>query len=175
MPAQGSRCGKAESSLLYKGDTPSFSFVRTLSLYVERGLINATFFGYLHALRFSTETRNLCFQLLLVLAHLFRSVHAQLADMLQPHMLTRCVLRLQYPYLLPVIVLDYTSPPDTDLQSRLPVCIQITLNQRDTDWETYTCILGFPVMGIWPPESDGTDINSVDRSKNCKVRWCTQK
>ena len=23
---------------------------------------------------------------------------------------------------------------------------------------------GFPVMGIWPPESDGTDVNSADRS-----------
>jgi hypothetical protein len=25
-------------------------------------------------------------------------------------------------------------------------------------------VLGFPVMGIWPPDSDGTDINSLDRS-----------
>lgn len=31
---------------------------------------------------------------------------------------------------------------------------------------TYTNMLGFPVMGIWPPDSDGTDINSLDRSKN---------
>jgi len=45
---------------------------------------------------------------------------------------------------------------------------QVTLNQRDTEWATYTCNLGFPVMGIWPPESDGTDVNSVDRSKSCK-------
>ena len=25
---------------------------------------------------------------------------------------------------------------------------------------------GFPVMGIWPPYSDGTDVNMVDRTKN---------
>mmetsp|Transcript_7472 Transcript_7472/g.24809 ORF Transcript_7472/g.24809 Transcript_7472/m.24809 type:complete len:915 (+) Transcript_7472:548-3292(+) len=41
---------------------------------------------------------------------------------------------------------------------------QVKQNQRDTDWDTYTCILGFPVMGIWPDGADGTDINAVDRS-----------
>ncbi|GMI01529.1 hypothetical protein TrVE_jg12112 [Triparma verrucosa] len=28
-------------------------------------------------------------------------------------------------------------------------------------WESWSCILGFPVMGIWPDYSDGTDVNSV--------------
>lgn len=41
---------------------------------------------------------------------------------------------------------------------------QIKENQRDTEWATWSCELGFPVMGIWPPYSDGSDINSVDRS-----------
>jgi microtubule-associated protein-like 6 len=35
---------------------------------------------------------------------------------------------------------------------------------RDVHWETWTCTLGWPVQGIWPPEADGTDVNSVDRS-----------
>jgi hypothetical protein len=35
---------------------------------------------------------------------------------------------------------------------------------RDTAWATFSSTLGFPVMGIWPPDSDGTDINSLDRS-----------
>ena len=39
---------------------------------------------------------------------------------------------------------------------------------RDTQWATYTCLLGFPVMGIWPPDSDGTDVNAVDRSPSGK-------
>jgi len=39
--------------------------------------------------------------------------------------------------------------------------------EADTDWNTWTCVLGFPVMGIWPPDSDGTDVNSVAVSK-CK-------
>ncbi|GMH77156.1 hypothetical protein TL16_g07308 [Triparma laevis f. inornata] len=37
--------------------------------------------------------------------------------------------------------------------------------EADTDWKTWTCVLGFSVMGIWPPDSDGTDVNSVDVSK----------
>ncbi len=32
----------------------------------------------------------------------------------------------------------------------------------DVAFSTETCPLGFPVMGIWPPCSDGTDINAVD-------------
>jgi hypothetical protein len=35
---------------------------------------------------------------------------------------------------------------------------------RDTAWASFSSTLGFPVMGIWPPDSDGTDINSLDRS-----------
>ena len=38
--------------------------------------------------------------------------------------------------------------------------------EANTQWATWTCVLGFPVMGIWPPNSDGTDVNSVDRSKD---------
>jgi microtubule-associated protein-like 6 len=44
--------------------------------------------------------------------------------------------------------------------------LQVKANQRDTSWETYTCTLGFPVMGIWPSGSDGTDVNSLDRSRS---------
>mmetsp|Transcript_15033 Transcript_15033/g.25736 ORF Transcript_15033/g.25736 Transcript_15033/m.25736 type:complete len:637 (+) Transcript_15033:128-2038(+) len=36
---------------------------------------------------------------------------------------------------------------------------------RDMDWASYTCVLGWPVTGIWPPNSDGTDVNAVCRSK----------
>lgn len=41
---------------------------------------------------------------------------------------------------------------------------QITENQRDTEWASWTCPLGFPVMGIFPDYSDGTDVNGVERS-----------
>ena len=40
---------------------------------------------------------------------------------------------------------------------------QVTATQRDTSWHTWTCALGFTVMGIWPADADGTDINSLDR------------
>ncbi|RHZ30230.1 hypothetical protein DYB31_010812 [Aphanomyces astaci] len=35
---------------------------------------------------------------------------------------------------------------------------------KDEQWATWTCILGWPVQGMWQPESDGSDINAVDRS-----------
>lgn len=35
---------------------------------------------------------------------------------------------------------------------------------KDTNWQTWTCVLGWPVQGIWPPCSDGTDVNAVDRN-----------
>jgi WD40 repeat protein len=41
--------------------------------------------------------------------------------------------------------------------------------EADTEWHTHTCVLGFHVMGIWPKNADGTDVNSIDVSKNKKV------
>ena len=35
---------------------------------------------------------------------------------------------------------------------------------RDEEWATWTCTLGWPVQGIWPPCADGTDVNAVARS-----------
>ena len=36
----------------------------------------------------------------------------------------------------------------------------------DVKWKTQTCVLGFGVMGIWPPGSDGTDVNALDVSRD---------
>ncbi len=35
---------------------------------------------------------------------------------------------------------------------------------RDERWATWTCNIGWPVQGIYPKVTDGTFINSVDRS-----------
>lgn len=40
---------------------------------------------------------------------------------------------------------------------------QLAQNQRDRDWHTWTCRLGFPVLGIWSESADGSDVNAVDR------------
>jgi len=40
---------------------------------------------------------------------------------------------------------------------------------RDVQWDTFTCILGWPVQGIWPKCADGTDINAVDLESNKNV------
>ena len=32
---------------------------------------------------------------------------------------------------------------------------------RDVTWDDWTCVLGWPVQGIWPKFSDGTDVNSA--------------
>ena len=36
---------------------------------------------------------------------------------------------------------------------------------RDEEWASWTCVIGWPVQGVYPPYADGTDINAVDRSK----------
>ncbi|KAK3235754.1 hypothetical protein CYMTET_54067 [Cymbomonas tetramitiformis] len=35
---------------------------------------------------------------------------------------------------------------------------------KDLDWASHTSVLGWPVLGIFPCDSDGTDVNTVDRS-----------
>jgi WD40 repeat protein len=39
----------------------------------------------------------------------------------------------------------------------------------DIDWNTWTCLFGFPVQGIWPPEATGYVVNYTCMSKNKKV------
>lgn len=41
---------------------------------------------------------------------------------------------------------------------------------KDEQWDTWNCIFGWPVQGIWPPSSLGMDINSVDRSQKGNQR-----
>lgn len=36
---------------------------------------------------------------------------------------------------------------------------------RDEEWATWTIVIGWPVQGIYPPYTDGTDVNAVDRTK----------
>ena len=38
--------------------------------------------------------------------------------------------------------------------------------ESDALWNDWTCVLGFPVMGIWEMGGDGTDVNSVHRSSD---------
>lgn len=40
---------------------------------------------------------------------------------------------------------------------------------RDIKWFTTNCTLGWAVQGIWPPEADGTDVNSVSASGSLLV------
>ncbi len=39
----------------------------------------------------------------------------------------------------------------------------------DQTWATYTCTLGWPVIGIWSGAMDGSDVNSTDRSPSGKL------
>ena len=40
---------------------------------------------------------------------------------------------------------------------------------KDEKWFSWTCPIGWPVQGIWPPCASGDDINAVDRDKQGKV------
>eukprot|EP00899_Mesostigma_viride_P008440 jgi/Mesvir1/17598/Mv08830-RA.1 len=43
--------------------------------------------------------------------------------------------------------------------------IKFSSSCKDVEWATYTSVLGWPVIGIWPKGSDGTDINTTCRDK----------
>ena len=40
---------------------------------------------------------------------------------------------------------------------------------KNEPWATWTCTLGWPVQGIWPPCADGSDINCIERSPDGSV------
>ena len=42
-------------------------------------------------------------------------------------------------------------------------------SMRDTEWQTWTCVLGWPVQGIWPECASGDDINACDVDKTKRV------
>eukprot|EP00908_Phaeocystis_cordata_P000397 Transcript_10418.p1 GENE.Transcript_10418~~Transcript_10418.p1 ORF type:complete len:480 (+),score=204.92 Transcript_10418:2736-4175(+) len=46
---------------------------------------------------------------------------------------------------------------------------------RDVRWASWTCPLGWPVQGIYPKMSDGTDITSAHRSPNGKLLVTTDE
>lgn len=50
----------------------------------------------------------------------------------------------------------------------VPTGRQITsaTDVKDVVWDTWSCVLGWPVQGIWPPCADGTDINAVARTNS---------
>lgn len=49
-------------------------------------------------------------------------------------------------------------------------CRQVSsaYSMRDVEWDSWSCVLGFPVRGIWPEGADGTDINTCTRSSNAQ-------
>lgn len=49
------------------------------------------------------------------------------------------------------------------------ICDSKSMNLKDEEWTTWTLPIGWPVQGIWPPCSDGTDINAVARSDDQKL------
>ncbi|KAG2496899.1 hypothetical protein HYH03_004906 [Edaphochlamys debaryana] len=42
---------------------------------------------------------------------------------------------------------------------------KLKYNMRDVEWYSWSLSVGFDVMGIWPDDSDGTDVNAVDRCR----------
>ena len=40
---------------------------------------------------------------------------------------------------------------------------------KDVVWHTHSCLFGWPMRGIWPTDSDGTDVNAVARSHSSQL------
>ena len=77
--------------------------------------------------------------------------------------------------------LDWGNDNDTIVVNSLAyelkyisVSVGTTLNASDVvynnkRWNTWTCLFGYPVQGIWPPGATGYDVNYTCRSNNQKV------
>eukprot|EP00946_MAST-07B_sp_MAST-7B-sp1_P003868 g3868.t1 len=53
-----------------------------------------------------------------------------------------------------------------DAASGRPILSSTDTVEADTEWKDWTCVLGFPVMGIWSEGTDGTDVNSCHMSSD---------
>lgn len=53
----------------------------------------------------------------------------------------------------------------------MPTCelIEFSAALKDVQWATWTCVAGWPVTGVWPKHSDGTDVLSCARSRDGRV------
>jgi len=53
----------------------------------------------------------------------------------------------------------------------IPSCelIEFAAALKDVKWATWTCTIGWPVQGVWPKHSDGTDVNGLARSRDGRV------
>lgn len=47
--------------------------------------------------------------------------------------------------------------------------VSASANLRDTKWATWSCTYGWPVQGIFPANSDGSDVNACARSPDGAV------
>ena len=52
------------------------------------------------------------------------------------------------------------------IRSLKPLQQQAGTRLAESAWASWTCVLGFPVMGCWPDDSDGTDVNSAQISSD---------
>jgi WD40 repeat protein len=55
-------------------------------------------------------------------------------------------------------LLYWNAPTGSQITSRYDS------TEADTEWDEYTCVIGFPVMGIWQDGDSLNDINSLHRS-----------
>lgn len=54
---------------------------------------------------------------------------------------------------------------ESDEQKWRPHQEKTSSKLRDEKWATHDCLFGWPLRGIWPEDSDGTDINAVSRTR----------
>ena len=57
-------------------------------------------------------------------------------------------------------------PPSQDDKRFRPHQEKTGSSMKDEDWQSFACIFGWPMRGIWPEDSDGTDVNACARSNS---------
>ena len=78
-----------------------------------------------------------------------------------------CIFLANYLLISPILIFNTNTTPPINNNRCWDVAsgkAYTLTSPANIQWETHTCVLGYCLLGIWPPGAQGNDINAVDVS-----------